>query len=291
MADRDWGAYNEALVRRGEVLLDMAFLKDWSRELKGMNHGKEGARYRYPESFMRLLAILHAYILPYRQLEGFIRALADHVEGLKTPDFTTIAWRVSKMKLELDSKVEPGCDVVIAVDSSGIKVSKRGDWITHRRRTRRGWLKIHLAVDVRSRQILALEVTREDVHDTEEFKPLLEEASSKARVEKAIGDGAYDSEENFNYLAEKGIKACIRVRRSSRLTEGETPREAAVREQLQSPDWKKRQGYGYRWIAESAISSLKRTFGEHVSSTRWRNMVKELILKASIYNLFISMNP
>jgi hypothetical protein len=47
MADRDWRAYNEALVRRGEVLLDMAFLKGWSRELRRMNRGKEGARYRH----------------------------------------------------------------------------------------------------------------------------------------------------------------------------------------------------------------------------------------------------
>jgi hypothetical protein len=101
-------------------------------------------------------------------------------------------------------------------------------------------------------------------------KPIMEEASSKARVEKAIGDGAYDSEENFNYLAEKGVQACIRVRRSSKPRDGDTPREVAVREQLQSPGWERRQGYGYRWIVESAISSLKRSFGEHVSSTRWK---------------------
>jgi hypothetical protein len=55
-----------------------------------MNKGKEGARFRYPESFIRLLAIIHAYLLPYRQLEGFIRALSSNVEGLKVPDYTTI---------------------------------------------------------------------------------------------------------------------------------------------------------------------------------------------------------
>ncbi len=57
-----------------------------------MNKGKEGARFRYPESFIRLLAIIiqHAYLLPYRQLEGFIRALSSNVEGLEVPDYTTI---------------------------------------------------------------------------------------------------------------------------------------------------------------------------------------------------------
>ncbi len=43
MPDRDWKEYNEALVRRGQVLLDLKFLRGWSDELKGMNEGKEGA--------------------------------------------------------------------------------------------------------------------------------------------------------------------------------------------------------------------------------------------------------
>ena len=33
MSDRNW-EYNEALVRRGEILLDMESLDNWSKELK-----------------------------------------------------------------------------------------------------------------------------------------------------------------------------------------------------------------------------------------------------------------
>ena len=40
-------------------------------------------------------------------------------------------------------------------------------------------------------------------------------------------------------------------------------------------------------MAESAFSSIKRTFGEHVSSVKWNSIVNELMLKASIYNLFM----
>ena len=43
-----------------------------------------------------------------------------------------------------------------------------------------------------------------------------------------------------------------------------------------------------RWMAESAFSSIKRTFGEHVSSVKWNSIVNELMLKASIYNLFMN---
>jgi hypothetical protein len=39
--------------------------------------------------------------------------------------------------------------------------------------------------------------------------------------------------------------------------------------------WKKRHGYDMRWIAESAFSSIKRTFGEHVMSIKWNNILNE----------------
>jgi len=79
-----------------------------------MNAGKEGSRYRYPESFIKLLAVVHAYVLPYRQLEGFMRGLSQHVDGLKAPDYTTIWWRVTKMKVNLESSVVLDRDVTIA---------------------------------------------------------------------------------------------------------------------------------------------------------------------------------
>ena len=41
-----------------------------------------------------------------------------------------------------------------------------------------------------------------------------------------------------------------------------------------------------QWMVETAFSSIKRTFGEYVSATRFQNMVKEMMLKVSLYNLF-----
>jgi len=33
MSDRGWKEYNDALVRRCEILLDLSFLANWSKEL------------------------------------------------------------------------------------------------------------------------------------------------------------------------------------------------------------------------------------------------------------------
>ena len=73
----DWPNYNEALVRRGEILLDLGLLHTWGEELEEMNRGKEGARHRYPYGLIKLQGLLRAlFRLPYRQLEGFTHALS-----------------------------------------------------------------------------------------------------------------------------------------------------------------------------------------------------------------------
>lgn len=289
---RNWEEYNEALVKRGAILLDLDFVADWSRELKGMNERKEGARFRYPESFIKLLAVVHAYVLPFRQLEGFTRALSQYVDELKAPDYTTIWWRVARMKVDLASSVELGKDVTIAVDSSGIKVSNRGEWIRKKWKVKRGFIKVHIAVDTRTKQILAIEVTREDVSDGRMFKRLVEDSAGKADLKRVVADGAYDSKSNFRLLADRGIEPLIKVRRNASFKGGGCmPRKFAVVEQLGNPQWKKEKGYGYRWMVESAFSSIKRVFGEHIVSIKWKNIINELLLKASIYNLFMAMNP
>jgi hypothetical protein len=290
---RNWKEYNESLVRRGELLFDTDFLSGWGRELKSLNEGKEGARYRYPSSLMSMLAAIHVYLLPYRELEGFVRMFSGHVEGLRVPDYTTMWWRISRVKLELDPSVDPNQDVTIAVDSTGIKVSNRGEWIRQQWGVKRGFIKVHLAVDVKTGKILSMEVTKDDVHDRRMLVPLVEEASSRASVTRAIADGAYDSREIFSYLDKNGIEPVVKVRRDASVRSfGCMPRKLVVVEQLRDYErWKSKHGYGQRAKVESAISSFKRTFGEHISSVKWDNMVNELLLKASVYNLFVGMNP
>jgi hypothetical protein len=127
------------------------------------------------------------------------------------------------------------------------------------------------------------------------LQPLVEEASRKGKIAKAIGDGAYDTRSNFHYLAEKGIEPVIKVRRdASNRAGGCVPRKLVAQEYLHDPEaWKRRHGYGQRWMAETVFSSFKRTFGEYVSAKTMRNMANEIILKASLYNLLttLTVNP
>ncbi len=53
--------------------------------------------------------------------------------------------------------------------------------------------------------------------------------------------------------------------------------------------WKVNVDYGQRWIIETVFSCIKRMFGEYATAIRFENMIKEIMLKASLYNLFQSI--
>ncbi len=108
-------------------------------------------------------------------------------------------------------------------------------------------------------------------------------------IESVLADGAHDTNTNFQFLEQKEITPGIKVRKNSIISiRNNSLRNREVR--LQTKDdllkWKAKRKYGHRWIAETAFSTIKRTFGEYVSATRFQNMVKEMMIKVSLYNLF-----
>jgi hypothetical protein len=283
----NWPRYNKSMVRRGEVVLDFDVIKNWDNELDKINEGKEGASYRYPNSFVQLLGYMRAYFhLPYRQTEGVVRAHAGK-EIPSIPDYSTINRRVNKLNIKINEKI--GNDIIIALDSTGIKIANRGEWIRHKWNVRKGYLKIHVAVDINKKKIVSLDVTSEEVHDGSRLKKLVSNASENNDVKRVIADGAYDSKENFRYLFDNGIEAAIKIRKnSSDRSIGCYPRKVAVLKQMKNFEkWKDSVSYGYRSITETIFSSMKRMFGEYISARKYPNMVKEMTLKASLYNMFI----
>jgi IS5 family transposase len=290
---RNWKEYNESLVRRGEVLLDFDLLDEWNGELKRMNDGKEGAPFRYPEPFMRLLAYLHVlFHLPYRQEEGFVRSISKYVEGLRVPGYSTIWERTQSLDMELEG-VNTDQPISIVLDSSGIKVTNSGDWMRKKWKVKRGYLKIHLAVDPRSKQAVSMQVTEETVSDGSQTEPLVQEAMVKNEIGRVYGDGAYDSRANFNLLASNGIDPAIKVRKNAaRKAKGSYARKMTViAQQTDLEGWKEEKHYGDRWAVEGAYSCIKRIFGEYVSAKKFVNMAKEMATKVSLYNLFMQMTP
>ncbi len=183
--------------------------------------------------------------------------------------------------------------------STDIKVTNRDQWMQDKWHIKKkGYLKIHVAINVKTKKILSMKVTDEHVHDSKSLPELVDgviksNSITAAEIGKLIADGAYDSNDIFRYLGDNGILPCIKVRKNSKVRwkKGKNIlRNLSVLTQKKDlQKWKDSVSYGKMGIVETVFSCIKRRFGEYVYSVRLKNMIQEMMLKASLYNKMISI--
>ncbi len=191
--------------------------------------------------------------------------------------------------MRLDFPKHSDKPIVVALDSTGIKVTNRSEWLSKnwKDKQRKGWIKVHIAVDVKTKDLVALEVTDEKTADCEMFKPLLDDLELK----DVLADGAYDNRDNFKFLSVRGIcMPGIKIRKNTS-GRGLSDRAFAVREfqRLGYEKWKKKHNYGKRWSAEGFFSAIKRCFGETVRATSVEGAITEVRRKFMFYNMLLSL--
>jgi hypothetical protein len=207
-------------------LLGFDVIDNWDNELKEMNQGKIGEPFHYPNTFLLLLGHAKAYFhLPYRQTEGVAQG---HAKGKvpSIPNYTTINRRINRLDIKIkdtDSNKSKDEYFVIAIDSTGIKVTNRGQWLRDKWhiKNKKGYLKIHVAVNLKTKKILSMKVTDDEhVHDSKALPELVDEtikSNKNITLGKLIADGAYEGNDIFRYLGDNGILPCIKVRKNARI--------------------------------------------------------------------------
>jgi hypothetical protein len=129
--NKSWHDYNELLIERGRVLIDVSFLKSSNKEIKKMNTGKVGATFQYSDSYVQFLAFLKiGFKIPYRMVQGIVRGLSEYVRIVEV-HFTHIRRRMIKIKPSIgnDNDNDNEEPKTLVVDASGLTVSKKGDYI------------------------------------------------------------------------------------------------------------------------------------------------------------------
>src|SRR5215831_17185297 len=156
----------------------------------------------------------------------------------------------------------------------------------HKWHARKGYLKIHIAVDFKKKRILSLEVTCEEVHDGKMLKKLIDNTSENNNLKGILADGMYDSNNNFRYLSNNHIKSGIKTRSNSKVrsTNCHARNMSVLRQQTNLKRWKRIVDIHW-WVSETVFSSIGRIFGEYVTAGKYPHMVRETLLKATLYNL------
>ena len=175
----------------------------------------------------------------------------------------------------------------VAIDGSGFTSSYSSRYFVmriNRETGYRSFMKMSIAVDPKSRALLAVKCRKAPAHDTKDFIPLLRRADRcvSQKIRNVIADRAYDSCKNF-YFVEKELHAGaiipLRVFRRSRAGRSTIRKHRPI-----LPDSRI---YGRRNLAETTFSVIKRKFGGDLRSRLTEVKKKEMKLKALVYNLCI----
>ena len=189
----DWKVYNEGLVKRGEFLLDFGLFRDWEEELEALNGAKRGRPYEYPGSFILFFIRLKSlFKIDYRTLEGIARRLVCFIpQAPKAPDYTTFQVRSMALGARLEVYGEAK-EYDMAGDASGLKPTNRGEYRINRYgRKRKKFLKLHLAVNTKTKQVVYCNVTGEEVRDGKELPAMVSGAQRYGNIENGYFDAAH----------------------------------------------------------------------------------------------------
>ena len=214
--DKSWHDYNESLIERGRILMDIGFIKSWNKEIRDMNEGKVGAPFEYSRSYIHFLAFLKiGFKIAYRTVQGIVRGLSDYIR-IEEMHFTHIRRRILKIKPSVVNLGNDDKPVTLVVDASGLTVSKKGDYIEEKWiREKKEFIKLHIAVDEKSEKVVSFRITKGNVHDTRQFGALVRDSAKNHHVEKVYGDKAYDNRRNFNILDDIDAEPAISIRKNA----------------------------------------------------------------------------
>ena len=294
---KSWHEYNESLIERGRILMDIGFLRSSTREIKNMNKGKVGAPFEYSCTYIQFLAFLKTgFKISYRTVQGIVRGLSDYIR-IEEIHFTQIRRRILKIKpsvgnLNLDNN-DGNNPITVIVDASGLTITKKGDYIEQKWiRKKKEFIKLHIAVDAKSEKIVSFRVTKGNVHDSKKFSPMIREVSETYSIDKAYADKAHDNRRSFNLLDNLNIEPAIQIRKNASTKAKGCPLrrdEVLLIRELGYERWKQLKDAGRRWIVEIVFSSLKRVLGEDLLSKKFKAQKVEVGLKVMLYNKFIGL--
>lgn len=284
----NWPDYEAALVRRGSltVWLTEEAIAAWYAAATGERGGQPVYSDLAIETGLTLRLVLHQ---PLRQTEGALRSIATLLDvPIRIPDHTTLSRRSG------DLKVLPKClardePLHVLVDSTGVKIYGEGEWLDqkHGVRSRRRWRKLHLAVDAATHQIVAVELTSDDVSDASVTPALLDQIEGSVR--SLTADGAYDSQSVYDAVVERHPDAAVIVPPRSSAVPSETAtsqRDQHVRAIAQHGrmNWQRSSGYNRRSLVEAAMYRYKTIIGRRLHARTLPNQQTEAKIGCNVLN-------
>ena len=285
---RDHKAYQEEILRRYEIFLDLDWAESWDQELVEMNKGKKGAPFEYPNSMITWQSLLVEKFTT-RGAESITRKLERYGIVPKCNDHATIHRRV--LKMELKFSIPKGVELHEGTDGSGFKMTNAGEYFQDKYgKARRKFARV--IITATKDDILNVDVVVNEKGSLTEpqaaKKHIKDIIDHGGEVKKSYNDGAFDVKDFFNFLEQEEIKSAIRIRsNASTKARGSMRRKKEVLKfkEFGYKGWAVLTDYGERWpMTEGHFSGIKRGYGDNSKGKKRENILLELKRKVWIYD-------
>jgi hypothetical protein len=287
----NWSEYNAALRRRGSLLIWL----DREMEWLASPSGRPGRSETYSDAAIQFcLSIKVLFGLALRQAIGMVASLLKlaGLEDWPVPDYSTLCRRQGTVTIQIPYR-RSGGPLHLLVDSTGVKMRGDGEWQVrkHGPSRRRQWRKVHLAMDVATGDIRAVEFTSSQTGDSPVLPALLAQIPADQLIGTVTGDGAYDTRKCHSAIAERGATAIIPIRRNGRPWKEDCPAARARNETLRATRyfgrafWKRLTGYHARSRIEAKMLCLK-SFGDRIMAREPDRQTAEIHIRIALMNRF-----
>jgi hypothetical protein len=287
----DWSKYEQGLRQRGSITF--WFSEDVVDQWHPKTGGTRGGQSHYSDVAIETsLTVRTVFGQALRQTEGLMTSLIKLMDlDIKAPDHTTLSRR--GRTIVVTPLPRSGGPLTIAVDSTGLRIYGAGEWSESRHGggKRRKWMKLHLAVDEATGDIVAETLTTNDVGDPSEVPVLLSQLDTP--IDTFLGDGAYDTQGVYDAVAEQsgGTGQVIVPPRKNAVASASNEGEKSQRDRhiitidrFGRPLWEIQVGYARRLIAENAMGRFKRTIGPQLRGRHVGNQINEAAIGVKVLN-------
>ena len=211
----NWSSYNRTLINRGNLTIWFDAKTQWYAQ----SQGKQGRNQTYSDTAIQCcLMIKSLFRLSLRMVTGFVQSLIK-LCGLNwaAPDYSTLCRRQKHIDIQIS--YEKSCNGLhLFPDSTGLKFLGEGEWKRkkHQPEYRRQWRKLHIGIDARTLKILAVQLTTNNVSDSQVLGDLLDQIPQDEQVDSVDTDGAYDTKHCRQVIADRQAHAVIPPRKNAK---------------------------------------------------------------------------
>ena len=289
----NWSTYNKALIGRGNISIWFDSATQWYAP----SIGKHGRNQTYSDTAIQCcLMIKSLFRLSLRMVTGFVQSLIK-LSGLNwtAPDYSTICRRQKHIDIAIScQKSRDGLHLL--VDSTDLKFLGEGEWKRkkHQPEYRRQWRKLHIGIDAETLQIRAVQLTTNNVSDSQVLGDLLDQIPPDEQIDSVYTDGAYDTKQCRQVIADRQAHAVIPPRKNAKPWKDQKTGSLERNELLKTVKrlgravWKKWSGYHRRSLVKTKMHCIK-LLGDKLSSRNFQSQVNEIHARVAVLNKFTEL--